>query len=82
MKLILSDFGLRKTLKIRTQGHVRRSPAASPNLARYSMNTATNSHDDEEEDEHNSLPRFGPLQSVIPYSCFGGLPLEEVGWMN
>ena len=78
----LSDFGLRKTLKIRTQGRVRRSPAALPNLAHYSMNQTTNSHDDEEEDEHGSLPRFGLLRSIIPYSCFGGLPLGEVWWMN
>ena len=41
-----------------------------------------NSRDDEEEDEHSGLPRFGPLRSVIPYSCFGGLPLGEVWWMN
>lgn len=40
---------------------------------------AKNSLDGEENTKLGSLPRFGPLGSVITYSCFGGLPLVEVG---
>lgn len=75
----MSDFGIRKTLKIPTQGRVRGSREGSPHLARYSMDKTENSLDGEEDTKHDSLPRFGPLGSVVPYSCFGGLPLVKVG---
>lgn len=74
----LSDFGLHKTLKIRTHGRVRRSLSGSPHLACYLLGMAKNSLDGEEDTKHGSLARFGPLRSVIPY-FFGRLPLVEVG---